>query len=261
MYAPGIPAEKTTVVVYFHGGGFTAGDNDISEHLHSNIGRRHHLDCAAHCQADESAGYYFASHRVTCVLATYRLLPEARFPDGADDVARCLSWVSKHIGTFGGDPHSIHAIGQSAGGAHLATALFGAHRELDDMTKLKSVILQSVPFSYDLKLERRRQNMVKYYATEQDNEILSNSATGIFARSRWLDGERDSKPELYIMVAQNDSDEIVEANLEFVEKYRTKAKCLPRFEVLAGHNHVSYALSIGLRGDRVGPILLDVIQS
>ncbi|KAK5119145.1 hypothetical protein LTR85_007759 [Meristemomyces frigidus] len=242
VYAPADATERTAVVVYFHGGGFTAGDNDISDHLHSNI------------------GYYFASNHVTCVLATYRLLPEARFPDGADDVARCLSWVSKHIGTYGGSPDSISAIGQSAGGAHLAMALFGAHSDLDDLAGLQSVIFQSVPFTYNLKLERRRANMAAYHTTEHDREILSNSAVEIFARSKWFEIGLDRKPNFYIMVAQNDSDEIVDANLEFVQQYRKKAKHLPLLEVLEGHNHVSYALSIGLRGDKMGPRLLDIIQ-
>ncbi|MBE3044740.1 alpha/beta hydrolase, partial [Candidatus Bathyarchaeota archaeon] len=35
-------------------------------------------------------------------MATYRLLPEARYPDGADDVASFIEWIKDNISDYGG---------------------------------------------------------------------------------------------------------------------------------------------------------------
>ncbi|KAH8881149.1 alpha/beta-hydrolase [Thozetella sp. PMI_491] len=226
------------MVVYFHGGGFSAGDNDISEHIHGNIAK------------------VFAHHRMVGILATYRLLPDARFPEGMEDVAAALRWVKDHAREYGGDESRVFVIGQSAGGAHLAMALFsGLLRQIDAVPR--GIVLQSAPFWYDLTQARRKANMLQYYAASDEDGALKDCGLSMFRRLGTIDA---FETELFITVAEFDFDECVRGNMMFLEACRLQMKRLPRFEVLHGHNHVSYALSMGLEGDEIGPKILSFVQ-
>lgn len=50
------------------------------------------------------------------VAVSYRLLPEAKFPDFLEDAAAATAWTMKNISKYGGDPHKIFVSGHSAGG-------------------------------------------------------------------------------------------------------------------------------------------------
>jgi acetyl esterase/lipase len=189
------------------------------------------------------------------VLATYRLLPEARFPEGMQDVSLAVRWINENIGAYGGDSRNIFLIGQSAGGAHLAMALWSGL--LQGTLLPRGIILQSVPFWYDLRQQRRRANMCMYYDTESDERILSQSAGAIFRRAA---ANALFDVPLYVTVGELDSEEIVKGSLMLLEDSAHLAKRLPRFQVLEGHNHISYALSMGLEGDEVGPQILQFIR-
>ncbi|KAH7028763.1 Alpha/Beta hydrolase protein [Microdochium trichocladiopsis] len=232
---PGVVRSALPVVVFFHGGGFTSGDTDITPSMHGNI------------------GHFLASNGCIGILATYRLLPEARYPSGGEDVSLALRWVWDHVSQYGGDLARITAVGQSAGGAHLASALWDGHLHRAGQgvdLHLAGVVLLSPPMSYDLRLARRRANMLQYHNTDSDEYILDRTGVSVF--SRYANATVDSKdnpalePKLLLMVAELDSDEIVEANLAFVDAYRARYRRMPLFEVVAGHNHISYTLAIGL---------------
>ncbi|PYH71198.1 alpha/beta hydrolase [Aspergillus vadensis CBS 113365] len=234
------------VVVYFHGGAFKLGDNSITPHMHANIGR------------------FFASQGMIGVLGTYRLLPEARFPDGQDDVASALSWLHDNVHQYGGNRDAIFALGQSAGGGHLAMALFSGKLKSDQGQSLvRGVLLLSAALKYDLSKKGRRESMEQYYGTTNHSLIQSRSAYGIFQDLPPVEDADVASvptPELFLMLAEWDFAECVQGNLDFVRLYAERRRRLPRFEVLPGHNHVSYALSIGLPGDEVGPKIADWVR-
>ncbi|OJJ94950.1 hypothetical protein ASPACDRAFT_1860616 [Aspergillus aculeatus ATCC 16872] len=215
------------VVVYFHGGAFKAGDNTITPHMHGNIGE------------------FFAANGMIGVLGTYRLLPEARFPDGQEDVTAALTWLHNHVQQYGGDRNSIFALGQSAGGGSL----------------VRGVLLLSAALDYDLGKEDRRRNMEAYYGTNDHDFIHAHSALGTF---KSLSDEENAAgrttPKLLIMLAEWDFEECVRGNFDFLQAYNKQQRRLPRFEVLLGHNHVSYCLSIGLPGDEVGPKIVEWVR-
>ncbi|GKZ28919.1 hypothetical protein AbraIFM66950_001877 [Aspergillus brasiliensis] len=246
------PADATTtnatlpVVVYFHGGAFKLGDNTITPHMHANIGR------------------FFASRGMIGVLGTYRLLPEARYPDGQEDVASALTWLHHHVHQYGGDRNAIFALGQSAGGGHLAMALYSGRLKSDEGQSLvRGVLLLSAALKYDLSKKGRRETMEQYYGTTDHAVIHSRSAYGIF---EGLPPVEDADvvavptPQLFVMLAEWDFEECVQGNLDFLKLCAARQRRLPRFEVLPGHNHVSYALSIGLPGDEVGPKIADWVR-
>ena len=82
-------------VIYFHGGGFLAGDLDQVDAIVRRIA----------VQAD-------------CVVVNvdYRLVPEAKFPAGVDDAYAALCWLHDNAARLRIDPDRIVLCGDSAGG-------------------------------------------------------------------------------------------------------------------------------------------------
>ncbi|KAL4959104.1 alpha/beta hydrolase [Aspergillus stella-maris] len=232
------------VVVFFHGGGFKIGDNAITPHMHANIGR------------------FLAVNGMVGVLGTYRLLPEARFPDGMEDIARALRWLREKARLYGGDPKSIFVLGHSAGGAHVAMALFSGLLRQGHNHVPRGIMFLSTAIAYDLTKEPRRSDMELYYNTRDHKKIEALSGLGMLRRLPCNVAESEERhqtnlPELFIALADYDFTECVRGNLNFVEELTLQRGRMPRFEVWHGHNHVSYVLSIGLPGDETGPMIVE----
>lgn len=83
------------ILVYYHGGGWVAGDLDTHDHL-----------CRMLC----------AGSGCLVVSIDYRLAPEHRFPAAVDDSVAAYEWVVENASTLGGDPARIAVGGDSAGG-------------------------------------------------------------------------------------------------------------------------------------------------
>lgn len=99
--------------------------------------------------------------------------------------------------------------------------------------------------------------MFVYHGTESEEEVLSNAGVSSF---RDAASEALSYDNILLMLAQFDSDEIVNGNLMFADEYRKKFSRLPLLEVLKSHNHISYFLGIGLEGDVLGKRILEFIS-
>ena len=88
-------------LVYFHGGGLTAGSNEILEPL-------------------KNQGF-------AIVGVDYRLNPKVICPTYIEDAAAAVAWVFKNIEKFGGNPNLIFVSGHSAGG--YLTAMIGLDKK------------------------------------------------------------------------------------------------------------------------------------
>lgn len=89
IYYPEDKANFPTLI-WFHGGGLSAGDKEIPERL-KNQG-------------------------MAVVGVQYRLHPKVKCPVYIEDAAAAVAWVFKHINAFGGDSTKIFISGHSAGG-------------------------------------------------------------------------------------------------------------------------------------------------
>lgn len=93
--------KRFATIVWFHGGGLTAGNKEIPEAL---------------------------KNKDLCVIGVnYRLSPQAKAPDYIEDAAAAVAWVFKNIEEFGGDRSKVFVSGHSAGG--YLTMMIGLNKE------------------------------------------------------------------------------------------------------------------------------------
>jgi acetyl esterase len=83
------------VLVYFHGGGWVAGNLDTHDDT---------------CRA--------VANEAGCIVASidYRLAPEHKFPAAAEDAYAATCWAAEHAAEIGADPERLAIGGDSAGG-------------------------------------------------------------------------------------------------------------------------------------------------
>ncbi len=99
LYFP-VKHQPYSTVVWFHGGGLTAGERSVPTAL-----QRRGIAVAA---------------------VNYRLAPEAKSPEYLEDAAAAVAWVLKNVAGFGGDKNRVFVAGHSAG-AYL-TLMLGLDR-------------------------------------------------------------------------------------------------------------------------------------
>jgi acetyl esterase len=93
-YAPPAPAPRP-LLVFFHGGGFVAGDLDTHDGLCRRICRDGNLHVLS---------------------VDYRLAPEHPFPAAVEDAVAAFRWACTHAGALGALPDKVAVGGDSAGG-------------------------------------------------------------------------------------------------------------------------------------------------
>jgi para-nitrobenzyl esterase len=112
VWVPAGERRGLPVMVYFHGGAYSAGS--VTDPLN---------DGAALAARGEVV-VVTVNHRLNAL--GYLYLPE-RFPDsgnaGQFDLIAALEWVQRNIAAFGGDPGNVTVFGQSGGGAKIATLM------------------------------------------------------------------------------------------------------------------------------------------
>ena len=104
LYAPASD-HPLSVLVYFHGGGFTIGSIATHEPL------CRHLAHLAHCAV---------------ISVDYRLAPEWKFPTAVHDARDALAWVRENAASLRLDPDRIAVGGDSAGGTLAAVTAIAA---------------------------------------------------------------------------------------------------------------------------------------
>jgi len=97
--ANGVVSDHDQTLLYFHGGGYTAGSaaayRGLSARLSSVTGR-------------------------PVLAADYRLAPEQPFPAGLDDCVAAYQWLVKHVGAA---PSNVVLAGDSCGGNFVITTI------------------------------------------------------------------------------------------------------------------------------------------
>jgi acetyl esterase/lipase len=106
VYLPAKAVKNAPVLLFLHGGGFMEGD------------RAHYGFIATP----------YAKHGIITVVSGYRLAtPGVHYPAQSDDTKAAITWISKNIAKFGGDPGTLFLSGHSVGATLVADV--SVHRD------------------------------------------------------------------------------------------------------------------------------------
>ena len=110
-------SHKRPVMVYMHGGGFSAGsDHDLLSYEGENLARNHDVVVVTHNHRLNVYGYLNLS-----AIGGEDFAMSANV--GMLDIVAVLEWVRANIVTFGGDPDCVTIFGQSGGGGKVAALM------------------------------------------------------------------------------------------------------------------------------------------
>jgi acetyl esterase/lipase len=158
IYWPPTDHATTPVLVFFHGGGFIAGDLDT-----------HDGTCRQHAVGAD----------VVVVSVDYRLAPEHPYPAAVDDAWAATQWVAEHGSEIGADTGRLAVAGDSAGGT--ISAVIAQRARDDDGPPILFQLLWYPSTLWDPSLPSFTENA--------DAPILDSAAIAAF--SRWYAGEID----------------------------------------------------------------------
>ena len=236
------PAKPMPVFIYIHGGGFMRGDK-------TNGGRAPYY---------ANLGYWFARHGVVTVLANYRLAPKDPWPAGARDMAGIVAWTHAHIRDYGGSPHRIVLMGESAGASHVAA--YALERRFQPRTG--SGLAGAILFSglYDPAFETKagpRFGMTGPGAPNENYYGKDTSRYPMRATLKHITGEK-----LPVMIVYNELDPTmmqVEAGMMFNDLCERFGDC-PRLLWVPGHVHGSAMFTINTPDEWMADKLLAFIR-
>jgi para-nitrobenzyl esterase len=116
IWSPGIDAGKRPVMVWLHGGGFSAGSGqELRSYDGENLARRgdvivvslnHRLNALGFLDLSRYGDQYAGSGNV-----------------GMLDIVAALEWIRDNIAAFGGDPNTVTIFGQSGGGGKVSALM------------------------------------------------------------------------------------------------------------------------------------------
>lgn len=117
VWTPGISDQKKRpVMVWLHGGGYTAGSSiELPSYDGENLSRKGDVVVVS------------INHRLNVLgfldLSAYGDKYKSSANVGIMDIVTALQWVKDNIGQFGGDPDNVTIFGQSGGGGKVNTLL------------------------------------------------------------------------------------------------------------------------------------------
>jgi acetyl esterase/lipase len=238
-FAPAVAhrAVARPVLVFVHGGGFTAGE------------RRLGSDSPFY----DNVGVWAVRHGFIGINMTYRRAPRARWPAAAEDIAAVVDWVRDTIGPAGGDPSRIFLLGHSAGATHVAGYVGG--RRFSGEPTVKGAIIVSGSFEVtpnecaEAEDVGFAQHEKAYFGADPSLYPLQSSTAGLLSTSIPL---LFVNPEFDPAFFQRHAAQL-RAAFQSVNR-----EC--RFVVLPAENHMSQIFSINTRNEGLSGTIERFIQ-
>ena len=226
VFTPSSPEPDRPVLVYVHGGGFIMGDKHTpGSHFLDNI------------------GVWAVEHGFNAINITYRLAPESVWPSGIEDMHSVVSYLQSGKVESLGKAEKVFLIGHSAGAFHSASYLSHRHLYAPTGHGLSGLILMSGLYDF-----------TTLPITEKEQAYIGLD-TSTYAEKSSLVGVVDSGVPMLVVMAEHDPDYFQAQSLQLLNAYHQKHKKLPHNVLLAGQNHLSGILCLGLEGDLLGPQL------
>ncbi len=238
VFVPQKRPAKAPVIVYFHGGGYVAGERSpLPGLIYDNV------------------PIFFARQGFVGVNATYRLAPDHKWPSGGADVGKVVAWVRANVSRFGGDPERIVLFGQSAGATHVATWTFipEAHGKegpcVAGAMLLSGVYAPSDPVYHDV--DPPEAHRIAYFGADRSKWRAMNPIHHV----------APGHPPVLVSVTEFDPWPLQWGSPALVEALAKSDKKMPWFLYSRNHNHVSPAMQVNAEGDDIGPELLAFVES
>lgn len=224
--ADGGRGKKRPVLIFVHGGGFTAGE------------RRLGPDSPFY----DNVGIWAVRHGFIGVNMTYRRAPRAQWPAGPEDIGHAVDWVGRTIAGEGGDPAHIFIMGHSAGATHVAS--YVSHPQFHGKTNIQGAIIVSGSFE-----------LTPSASVIPEEATLVQREKSYFGEDSALDSEKSSTAGLTSAPIP-----LLFVNAEYDPPFfRRHAAALrtafqrvhrhDRFIVLTAENHMSEIFSVNTKDD------------
>lgn len=228
--------ESRDVVVFFHGGAFIRGSKSTNGAIYDNV------------------AYWFARQGCVAVNVEYRLAPQTAYPGGATDVVDAARWVRENIERFGGNLRRIFLMGHSAGGSHVASALFDpAVENRLTQEEVAGVILVSARLQADVLPDNPNANGVRAYFGEDEKKYVERSPSSHVSQSN---------VPLFIAVAEYENTHLDRYGHEFYASAQASSRtALTRFCAVPRHNHTLIVAHFNSGEETLGPQLLAFMQA
>jgi acetyl esterase/lipase len=233
VFAPEAESAARPVLIFVHGGGFTAGNKrgPNASPFYDNI------------------ALWAVKNGFVAVNMTYRLAPTSPWPAGAEDIGAAVQWVAQNMGTRGGEPSRVFLMGHSAGAIHVAS--YVSHPQFFKVKDggLKGAIM--VSGIYQLSAETISESEKTYFGSDPS----------LYAERSSLQGLSAGKIPLMITAAELDPPAFG-TQLELVKAATCKgASGCARTLVLPQHSHMSEVYSINTSDDRLTSQILEFVNS
>jgi acetyl esterase/lipase len=229
VYAP-TARTGAPVVIFVHGGAYTASDKDIGE-PYGNV------------------AIWFARQGMLGINANYRLAPFARWPAGVEDVRGMVAWAKANVARYGGDPSRIFLVGHSAGATHVSGYVFDKTLQPAEGTGIAGAVLISGRYRLVYNpADPFGRNMRAYFG--DDPAQYENRSTITHIR----DGAR---VPVFIVIAEYEQPGLDVLGGELLSALCQRDGACPRFVRLNGHNHMSEILAFNTQDEYLGREILD----
>lgn len=228
VYRPKGATGTRPAVVFIHGGGLTGGDkvNPLSDLMNANVAT------------------FFARHDMVGINATYRLVPNITYPQGAQDMKDIVSWILANATNYGINTEQIFFLCASAGCTHVASLLFDPAMMLDGDPDIAGAIMLSGAY---------QATNEEYFGTDPAKRETS-SGFDMAQRYKGID------VPVFLLSAQYDPHGIEQGTAQMYEILcRTRAVC-PRFAQARDHNHISINQHINSSDERYTGMMLEFIH-
>ncbi len=222
IYLPAGEPSDVPVLLFFHGGAWQHGYKEWCGHM----------------------APAFVDLPAIFVAASYRKVPEAKFPAPLEDAFLALQWVWRNVAEHGGDPHRIIAGGWSVGGtlASLITLrrdMYGEYGLPGDV--VKACLSSSAGYRYLADLPAPGDSGITYgelmYLRPED-QILASPLSHV----------KGNRTPFHISHGEEDFDHVKGSSADMVEALEAEGSAVT-YQVFAGMDHYGVNLA---QGDRSG---------
>jgi acetyl esterase/lipase len=223
VYRPAAGCSGAPVLLQIHGGGWMLGNK--------------------HEQALPLI-YHLAERGWVVVTPSYRLSPQARFPDHLLDCKRALAWVRCNIAGHGGDPGFVAVTGGSAGGHLTALMALTANdpRLQPGFEDVDTSVAAAVPFYgvYDFIDRHRLKGSGEAMVRWLEKTVMPCSPStdpGLWDLASPIAQVRPDAPSFFILHGTHDSLASVEEARHFAQRLRAVSRNPVAYAELPGAQH------------------------